>query len=260
MIGLPRAIIVFSYRIYFELNPAGGLPNYGGAAAVSLPFLVFGVLLLLALQPHDPPRRELRHRDRQGLSPAPASARPLARARRCCSSALYVAMAACCRRRCWCGPASSATRCRRARPRPTSASTPYRQLFANPAFWIGLQEHAAGRRRLGRDRHRHRRHARLDHLALSASAAGALLDFLSFMSVGIPAVIVGLAVMMLYLSLPIGIYGTVVDPDPRLFVPLRHDHAARARRLHADPPGAGGGLGRLGRALARPRSGASCCR
>jgi iron(III) transport system permease protein len=35
------------------------------------------------------------------------------------------------------------------------------------------------------------------------------LDFLSVMSVGIPAVIVGLAVMMLYLSVPIGVYGTV---------------------------------------------------
>ena len=32
MIGLPARIIVFSYRIFFELNPAGGLPNYGGAA------------------------------------------------------------------------------------------------------------------------------------------------------------------------------------------------------------------------------------
>src|SRR3954447_19148597 len=47
MIGLPARIIVFSYRIYFELNPAGGLPNYGGAAAISLPFILFGVLLLL---------------------------------------------------------------------------------------------------------------------------------------------------------------------------------------------------------------------
>src|SRR5262245_36002202 len=44
MIGLPARIIVFSYRIYFELNPAGGLPNYGGAAAISLPFILFGVL------------------------------------------------------------------------------------------------------------------------------------------------------------------------------------------------------------------------
>ena len=36
-----------------------------------------------------------------------------------------------------------------------------------------------------------------------------VLDFLSVLSVGIPAVIAGLAVMVLYLSLPIGLYGTV---------------------------------------------------
>jgi iron(III) transport system permease protein len=36
-----------------------------------------------------------------------------------------------------------------------------------------------------------------------------VLDFVSFMSLGIPSVIAGLAAMLLYLSLPIGIYGTV---------------------------------------------------
>jgi iron(III) transport system permease protein len=35
------------------------------------------------------------------------------------------------------------------------------------------------------------------------------LDFVSLLSVGIPAVIAGLGVMLLYLSLPIGLYGTV---------------------------------------------------
>ena len=35
------------------------------------------------------------------------------------------------------------------------------------------------------------------------------LDFISVLSVGIPAVIAGLGVMLLYLSLPIGLYGTV---------------------------------------------------
>ena len=42
IIGLPAKINVFSYRIYFELNPLTSLPNYGGAAALSLPFLVLG--------------------------------------------------------------------------------------------------------------------------------------------------------------------------------------------------------------------------
>jgi iron(III) transport system permease protein len=36
-----------------------------------------------------------------------------------------------------------------------------------------------------------------------------LLDFFSFMPIGIPSVIAGLAVMLLYLTMPIGIYGTV---------------------------------------------------
>jgi iron(III) transport system permease protein len=35
------------------------------------------------------------------------------------------------------------------------------------------------------------------------------LDFVSVLSVGIPAVIAGLGVMLFYLSLPIGLYGTV---------------------------------------------------
>jgi iron(III) transport system permease protein len=36
-----------------------------------------------------------------------------------------------------------------------------------------------------------------------------VLDFVSMLSVGIPAVIAGLGVMLLYLSLPIGLYGSV---------------------------------------------------
>ena len=47
IIGLPARINVFSYRIWYELNPSSGLPNYGGAAAVAIPFLVLGILLLI---------------------------------------------------------------------------------------------------------------------------------------------------------------------------------------------------------------------
>ena len=86
--------------------------------------------------------------------------------------------------------------------------TAYQQLFANRSFWIGLRN-------------------TLVVAALSAlivTAIGALLgwiisrsqlrvrhalDFVSVLSVGIPAVIAGLGVMILYLSLPIGLYGTV---------------------------------------------------
>ena len=89
------------------------------------------------------------------------------------------------------------------------STEPYRQLFANPAFWTGLKNTALVAGVSAAIVTGDRRHTRLDHLALGAARAGGLLDFLSVMSVGIPAVIVGLAVMMLYLSLPIGIYGTV---------------------------------------------------
>jgi iron(III) transport system permease protein len=47
IIGLPGGINVFAYRIYNELNPASGLPNYGRAAAISLPFLAMGLLALV---------------------------------------------------------------------------------------------------------------------------------------------------------------------------------------------------------------------
>ena len=84
----------------------------------------------------------------------------------------------------------------------------YRQLFANRAFWLGL------------------RNTFLVALAsaLIVTAIGGLLgwiisrsqirfrhllDFVSVLSIGIPAVIAGLGVMLLYLSLPIGLYGSV---------------------------------------------------
>jgi iron(III) transport system permease protein len=83
----------------------------------------------------------------------------------------------------------------------------YRQLLANRAFWLGL------------------RNTFLVALAsaLIVTAVGMLfgwiisrsrirfrhvLDFVSVLSVGIPAVIAGLGVMLFYLSLPIGLYGT----------------------------------------------------
>ena len=208
MIGLPSRIIVFSYRIYFELNPAGGLPNYGGAAAVSLPFVVFGVALLMLYN------RTIRraesfvtvtgkaYRQRRlalGAWRAPALLFVL----------LYVALAAIV-------PAlvllwtsffgyTLPTRATAA----DLSTEPYRQLFANPAFWTGLKNTAlvAGASAaivtaIG---------AVLGWIISRSALPGRrLIDFLSVMSVGIPAVIVGLAVMMLYLSLPIGVYGTVL--------------------------------------------------
>src|SRR5262249_22749469 len=46
VIGVPARINVFATRIYFELNPDTDLPAFGRAAAVALPFLAAGLLLL----------------------------------------------------------------------------------------------------------------------------------------------------------------------------------------------------------------------
>ena len=45
---MPARVNIFSYRIYYELNPADGLPNYGAAAAISFVFLLAAVALLVA--------------------------------------------------------------------------------------------------------------------------------------------------------------------------------------------------------------------
>ena len=207
MIGLPSRIIVFSYRIYFELNPAGGLPNYGGAAAVSLPFIVFGVLLLLLYN------RTIRRAE----SFVTVTGKAYRQRRLVLGTwrlpallfvALFVSMAAII-------PALvlvwtsffGYTLPTRATAADFSVE-PYRQLFANPSFWTGLKNtmlvaglSAAIVTAIG---------AVLGWIISRSKIPGRqFLDFLSVMSVGIPAVIVGLAVMMLYLSLSIGVYGTV---------------------------------------------------
>ena len=207
MIGLPARIIVFSYRIFFELNPAGGLPNYGGAAAISLPFIAFGVLLLLLYN------RTIRRAEsfvtvtgkayrqrRLALGPWRIPALIFV--------VVYLSLAAIVPAivLLWTSFFGYTL--------PTSATAadfsvePYRQLFANPSFWTGLKNTAlvAGVSAalvtfIG---------AILGWIISRSEIRGRrLLDFLSVMSVGIPAVIVALAVMMLYLSVPIGVYGTV---------------------------------------------------
>ena len=46
LIGLPGRTMVFSTRIFYELNPDSDLPAYGRAAALALPFLLGGMGLL----------------------------------------------------------------------------------------------------------------------------------------------------------------------------------------------------------------------
>jgi iron(III) transport system permease protein len=207
IIGLPAKVNVFSYRIYFELNPLSSLPNYGAAAALSLPFLLLGVLLLLLYN------RLIKRADsfvtmtgksyRQrrlslGVWRWPALA----------LLSGYVALAAVL-------PAAVLLWTSFfGYTLPLSATAAdfnveaYRQLFGNRSFWLGL------------------RNTFLVALAsaLIVTVIGMLLgwiisrsrirfrhalDFISVLSVGIPAVIASLGVMLFYLSLPIGLYGTV---------------------------------------------------
>jgi iron(III) transport system permease protein len=207
IIGLPAKVNVFSYRIYFELNPLSSLPNYGAAAALSLPFLVFGVLLLLLYN------RLIKRADgfvtMTGKSYRPRRL-PLGVWRWPALALLsgYVALAAVL-------PAAVLLWTSFfGYTLPLSATAAdfnveaYSQLFGNRSFWLGL------------------RNTFLVALAsaLVVTAIGMLLgwiisrsqirlrhalDFISVLSVGIPAVIASLGVMLFYLSLPIGLYGTV---------------------------------------------------
>jgi iron(III) transport system permease protein len=207
IIGLPARINVFSYRVYFELNPLGSLPNYGAAAALSLPFVIFGALLLLLYN------RTIRRAESFVTVTGKAY-----RQRRLTLGAwripalvlvgLYLAVAAVL-------PAAVLLWTSFfGYTLPLSATlddfsfNAYRALFADRTFWLGLRN-------------------TFFIAALSAlivTVIGALLgwiisrsrlrwrhvlDFVSVLSVGIPAVIAALGVMIFYLSLPIGLYGTV---------------------------------------------------
>ena len=207
IIGLPARINVFAYRIFSELTPSSGLPNYGGAAAVSLPFLGLGLMALWLYN------RAIRnagafvtvtgkgYRQRRlplGRWRAPAIA----------IDSLYVAFAA-------------------GLPAATLAWTSffgflppgpealakftwknYADFVFSPVFWAAIRNSLTV--------------AILSALivsllggliawtvARSKLPGRKLLDAISFMSLGIPAVIAGLAVMVLYLSLPVGLYGTI---------------------------------------------------
>lgn len=207
LIGLPARINVFSYRIWYELNPSSGLPNYGAATAVALPFLALGILLLMVYN------ALIRRGERFVTVTGKAYRQTRLRLERWRIPALlfvgtYVAVAAVVPALVllWTGFFGYAV------PAVDSLQKfsldAYRELFGNRLFWLGLKNTAIV--------------ATLS--ALIVTALGALLawiivrtrfrgrtilDFVSFMSVGIPSIIAALAVMLLYLSVPIGIYGTV---------------------------------------------------
>lgn len=207
IIGQPARINVFSYRIWYELNPSGGLPNYGGAAAVALPFLGFGILLLLLYN------RLIRRAESFVTVTGKAFRQkrlPLGKWRwpaLACAGA-YVALAAILPGVVlfWTSFFGYAPLSVNSLAKFSLAA--YGDLFASPVFWLALRNTVVV--------------ATLS--AVIVTAIGGLLgwiivrtqfrvrqlvDFLSFVSIGIPSVIAGLSVMLLYLSLPVGLYGTL---------------------------------------------------
>ncbi|SEO72091.1 iron(III) transport system permease protein [Rhodospirillales bacterium URHD0017] len=201
IIGFPARINVFSTRIYFELNPEDELPAYGKAAAVALLFLVAAVVLLAIYN------NLIKRADRfvtvtgKGYRP---TRYPLGRWR---APALlfvgfYLAVGAIL-------PAVVLVWTSFSGGSNESLNLDaYRALFADRRFWpaVGNTFLVAGLSAavitlVG---------ALLAWQILRLRFPGrALLDVVSFMSIGIPSVIAGFAVMVLHLTIPIGLYGTV---------------------------------------------------
>jgi iron(III) transport system permease protein len=207
IIGLPGGINVFAYRIYNELNPASGLPNYGRAAAISLPFLVMGLMALMAYN------YAIRHAEKfvTVTGKGYAQRRIALGAWRWPAYAFlagYVSLAAILPALVLLWTSLFGFSVPGSIPLGEASIESYRQLFADPMLWRAVRNSFTV--------------AILS--ALIVTLIGALiawvvtrstfpgrwlLDALSFMSLAIPAVIAGLAVMVLYLSVPVGIYGTV---------------------------------------------------
>lgn len=235
IIGLPARINVFSTRIYYELNPDSNLPAYGHAAVVALPFLAAGILLLLAYN------RLVRRAERfvtvTGKAFRPARLR-LGRwkAPALAIAATYVGFAVLLPIMVLLWTSLFGYEAPAAGLFAAAKLDAYRDLLGNGDFWLALRNtfvvaamSAALVTMIG---------ALVAWTVLRTELPGrAALDFLSFASIGIPSVIAGLAALLLYLSLPIGIYGTiwilVVAYSYRLAVSTRSSRAALAQ-LHQE--------------------------
>ncbi|HXQ50782.1 MAG TPA: iron ABC transporter permease [Stellaceae bacterium] len=261
VIGLPARIDIFSTRIYYELNPDTNLPAFGRAAAVALPFLAAAMLLLLAYN------RAVRRAERFAIVAGKAY-RParLALGRWAAPAwafiALYLGFAVVLPALVllWTSLYGFAVPSLALLPRASFQA--YATLFARADFFAALRNtfivagaSAAIVTSLG---------ALIAWTVLRSRLPGrALLDVLSIISIGIPAVIAGLAVMLLYLSLPIGLYGTVwvlvLAYSYRLAVATRLSRASltQLHREHEEASYVAGGqwlatMGRVVLPLLRP--------
>ncbi|HXS40661.1 MAG TPA: iron ABC transporter permease [Stellaceae bacterium] len=235
VIGLPARINIFSTRIYYELNPDTNLPAYGRAAAVALPFLVAGMLLLLVYN------RLIRHAERYvtvtGKNFRPARL-PLGRWRGPALAlvAVYIGFAVLLPLLVLVWTSLFGYEAPSLAVLASARLDAYRNLFADGGFWLALRNtfwvagaSAAIVTAVG---------AILGWTVLRTRLWGrAALDFLSFVSIGIPSVIAGLAALLLYLSLPVGLYGTVwvlvLAYSYRLAIATRSTRAALAQ-LHRE--------------------------
>lgn len=201
IIGFPARINVFATRLYFDLNPEDELPAYGRVAAAALLFLVAAVMLL-TLYNH------LIRRAERFVTVTGKGYRPtryaLGRWRLPALAfvGLYLAVGAIL-------PAIVLVWTSFSGGSTTSLNLDaYRLLFADRRFWpaVGNTFVVAGLSAglitlIG---------ALLAWQILRLRFPGRrLLDAVSFMSIGIPSVITGFAVMVLHLTIPIGLYGTV---------------------------------------------------
>ncbi len=207
IIGLPARIDIFSTRIYYELNPDTNLPAFGRAAAVALPFLAAAMALLLLYN------RLVRRAERfvtvTGKAYRPARLR-LGRwtAPALAFVALYLGFAVVLPAAVllWTSIFGFELPSLALLSRASLGS--YRSLLARADLWLAVRNtfvvagaSAAIVTALG---------ALVAWTVLRSRLPGrGLLDVVSILSIGIPSVIAGLATMLLYLSLPIGIYGTV---------------------------------------------------
>lgn len=201
IIGFPARINVFATRLYFDLNPEDELPAYGRVAAAALLFLAAAVMLL-TLYNH------LIRRAERFVTVTGKGYRPtryaLGRWRlpALVFVGLYLAVGAILPAivLIWTSFSGGST--------SSLNLDAYRLLFADRRFWpaVGNTFVVAGLSAglitlIG---------ALLAWQILRLRFPGRrLLDAVSFMSIGIPSVITGFAVMVLHLTIPIGLYGTV---------------------------------------------------
>lgn len=201
IIGFPARINVFATRLYFDLNPEDELPAYGKVAAAALLFLAAAVVLLIVYN-------HLIRRAERFVTVTGKGYRPsryaLGRWRlpALLFVGLYLAAGAIL-------PAIVLVWTSFSGGSANELNLDaYRALFADRRFWpaVGNTFIVAGLSAalitlIG---------ALLAWQILRLRFPGRrLLDAVSFMSIGIPAVITGFAVMVLNLTIPIGLYGTV---------------------------------------------------